>query len=257
MLRARRADRPGGGTVRAGPGVLLGQALDTRTDLSALAEWHPDLAARFTVLRDNLDWADDLAGPAITMPTAMDGTVTDGRAEAASRDMERRRAAAAAFDEVIAEIRQLPDFHGFLRPPPVAELLAAAAEGPVVVVTVSRFGSYALILTVGGVLDPVPLAGLTPETVYDRVVAFLGALDDAWSPAIGGRAPAEQQLGETLGWLWDALLARCSTGWASTARPGTASHGRGCGGACPGCCRSCLCTPPATTARGRTPPRPP
>jgi tetratricopeptide (TPR) repeat protein len=167
-----------------GRGVLLGQALDTRTDLTALAEQHPGLAARFTVLRDDLD-----------------------RAEAARRDAERRRAAAAAFDKVIGEIRRLPGFRGFLRPPPVAELLAAAAEGPVVVVAVSRFGSYALILTGGAVLDPVPLAGLTPQTVNDRVIAFLGALEDAWSPAAGvsGRAASEQRLGDTLGWLWDAL----------------------------------------------------
>ena len=75
------------------------------------------------------------------------------------------------------------------------------------VVTVSRFGSHALILTGGGVLDPVPLAGLTPEAVYDQVVDFLSALDDAWSPAAGagGRAAAEQRLGDTLGWLWEAL----------------------------------------------------
>jgi len=121
--------------------------------------------------------------------------------------MERRRAAAAAFDQVIGEIRRLPGFCGFLRPPPVAELLAAAAEGPVVAVTVSQFGSYALILADGGVLDPVPLAGLTPETVYYRVVGFLGALEDASSPAAGqsGRAAAQQQLDDTLGWLWDEL----------------------------------------------------
>ena len=190
-----------------GRGVLLGQALDTRTDLTALAEQHPSLAARFTVLRDDLDRAGDPAGPAAVLPAGTDGTGTEGRAEAARRDMERRRAAAAAFDEVIAEIRRLPGFDGFLRPPPVAELLAAAAEGPVVVVTVSRFGSHALILAGGGVLDPVPLPGLTPETVYDRVAGFLGALDDAWSPAAGagGRAAAGDRLGDTLGWLWDAL----------------------------------------------------
>ena len=190
-----------------GRGVLLGQALDTRTDLTALAERHPGLAARFTVLRDNLDRAGDPAGPPTALPPGTDETGTDGRAEAARRDMERRRAAAAAFDQVIAEIRRLPDFDGFLRPPRVAELLAAAAEGPVVVVTVSRFGSYALILTSGGVLDPVPLTGLTPETIIDRVVGFLSALDDAWSPAAGagGRAAAGQRLGETLGWLWEAL----------------------------------------------------
>ena len=190
-----------------GRGVLLGQALDTRTDLTALTVQHPDVAARFTGLRDDLDRAGDPAGPPTALPAGLDGAATNGAAEAARRDMERRRAAATAFDQVIAEIRRLPDFDGFLRPPPVAELQAAAAEGPVVIVTVSEFGSYALIVTGGGVLDPVPLPGLTPDTVYDQVIAFLDGLGDAGSPAAGasGRAAAEQRLGDTLGWLWDAL----------------------------------------------------
>jgi tetratricopeptide (TPR) repeat protein len=189
-----------------GRGVLLGQALDTRTDLTALAGQHPDLAARFTALRGDLDRAGDTAGPPAALSSGMDGTA-EVHAEAADRDMERRRAAAAAFDQVIGEIRRLPGFSGFLRPPPVADLLAAAVEGPVVVVTVSQFGAYALVLTDGGVLNPVPLAGLTPETVYYRVVAFLGALEEAGSPAAGEeiRAAAEQQLDDTLGWLWDEL----------------------------------------------------
>ncbi len=190
-----------------GRGVLLGQALDTRTDLTVLTEQHPGLAARFTVLRDDLDQGGDLAGPRMALPPGMDGTGTDGRAEASRRDMERRRAVVTAFDQVITEIRDLPGFHAFLRPPPITQLLVVAAKGPVVIVTVSRFGSYALILTESGVLDPVLLTGLTPETVSDRVVAFLDALDDAGSPAAGpsGRAAAEQRLGDTLGWLWEAL----------------------------------------------------
>ena len=55
-----------------------------------------------------------------------------GTAEAASRDAERRRTTSAAFDQVITEIRRLPGFEGFLRSPPVAELLAvmALAEDP-------------------------------------------------------------------------------------------------------------------------------
>ncbi len=192
-----------------GRGVLLGQALDTRTDLTALSEQHPDLAARFTVLRDNLDRADDSDGPLAAMSASMGGALIDSRAGAAHRDVEGRRAAVTAFDRVVMEIRDLPGFHGFLRPSPVAELLPAAAEGPVVVVTVSRFGSYALILTSSGVLTPLPLPLLAPETVYDRVVAFLSALDDAGSPIAGpgGWATAEQRLGDTLGWLWEALAS--------------------------------------------------
>jgi CHAT domain/Tetratricopeptide repeat len=182
-----------------GRGVLLGQALDNRIDLTTLAR-HPDLAARFTARLDDLDRDDDLAAPAPGWPTDTGGAGPDGRAAAARLRMQRGQAA-AALDQVIAEIRKLPKLHGFLRPPQAAELLAAAAEEPVVAVTVSRFGSYALILTGGTVLDPVPLTELTPETVYDRVTAFLTALEKAGSPA------AEQRLGDTLGWLWETLAA--------------------------------------------------
>jgi tetratricopeptide (TPR) repeat protein len=187
-------------------GVMLSRALDTRADLAELTGRHPGLAARFTALRDDLDWAED----AVVSPMALaekDGPAQDTRAEALSQGAERRRAVAGEFDRLIAEIRQLPGFAGFLRPPPIAELLAAAAEGPAVVVAVSRFGSCALILTATGVLDPVPLPGLTPQAVTDQVLAFLHALDDAQSPGanLSHRADAEQRLSDTLGWLWDAL----------------------------------------------------
>jgi hypothetical protein len=122
-------------------------------------------------------------------------------------DVERRREVVDAFDRVIDQIRTVPGFDGFLRPLPVRDLEAAAADGPVVVVNVSRFGSHALILTSSGVLEPVPLEDLTPEAVYEHVVEFLAALDDMSAPTAGpsSRASAERRLAETLGWLWDAL----------------------------------------------------
>jgi hypothetical protein len=187
-------------------GVLLGQALDTRTSLTALTEQRPDLAARFTALRADLDRDDGPAGMVPPQPIGRAASPTDGHAEAARRAADREQAA-AAFDHVIAEIRQLPEFDGFLRPPPIGELLTAARE-PVVIVTVSRFSSYALILTSAGVLEPVPLAALTPETVYDQVTAFLGALNDAQTAlptATRQRQAAEERLGDTLAWLWDNL----------------------------------------------------
>ncbi|WP_239405388.1 CHAT domain-containing protein [Frankia sp. Cj3] len=163
-----------------GRGVLLGQALDIRTDLTALADRHPEAARRFTDLCEELDRVHE--------PTAS--------------GMPPREAAVAEFDRLIAEIRELPGFGDFLQPPPVAQLRAAATGGAVVVVAVSSFGSYALLLTGAGV-DPVPLPGLTPECVYERVVGVLDALAAIGSPAAG--ADAERRLDEVLGWLWDAL----------------------------------------------------
>jgi hypothetical protein len=170
-----------------GRAVLLGQALDTRTDLTALAERYPDLAESFIGLSEALDRADDPAGPAQAPP--------GGDAAMAGAD---RRAAGEALDELIATIRGRDGFAGFLRPSPVSALTATAAHGPVIVVAVSDFGSYALLLTGGGV-EAVDLAGLTPRTVYDQVVVFLDALRDTTSTAAQGR------LVEVLGWLWDTL----------------------------------------------------
>ena len=119
----------------------------------------------------------------------------------------QRRAAAEAFEQLIVEIRATPGFDDFLSPPPVGKLAAATDGGPVVVVSVSRFGSHALALTSGGVLEPVPLTGLTPETVFERVSGFLSALDQvASSPAgSGGWVLSERRLADTLGWLWDTV----------------------------------------------------
>ncbi len=185
-----------------GRGVLLGQALDTRTDLTALAEQFPDLARRFIALRDDLDRADGLGTRPVTTPPGWDHNV-----DVARGDVERRRQLADAFDQTIGEIRDLPAFARFLRPPPVQDLTAAAASGPVVVVNVSRFGSHALILTTGGVLEPVPLVALTTEAVYDQADGFLAALDEVSSPDGGteGWGAAQRRLADTLGWLWDAV----------------------------------------------------
>ncbi|EIV92687.1 hypothetical protein FraQA3DRAFT_2296 [Frankia sp. QA3] len=105
----------------AGRGVLLGQALDTRTDLTALAGQHPTLAEAFTRLRDELDQADPSIGPGSTL-TAGD-----------SNESGRRQAAGVAFEAVIDQIRGQAGFERFLRPPLISELHAAADNGSVVI----------------------------------------------------------------------------------------------------------------------------
>jgi tetratricopeptide (TPR) repeat protein len=166
-----------------GRGVLLGQALDTRTDLTVLTEQHPDLAASFTGLRDLLDRADDSAMPEQPHPDTAGGD---------------RRAAGIAFENLIASIRKLDEFETFLQPPPASDLLATASDGPVVAIASSRFGSYALLLTPGEV-QAVALPELSPQTVSDQVIAFLDALTDITSTT------AQEELAGILGWLWDVL----------------------------------------------------
>jgi hypothetical protein len=185
--------------LEQGRGILLGQILDTRTDLTRLAGQHPGLAERFAALRDDLNAAGE-RGARMAMPLAGAGGEARGGTDLARWQLERRREIAEEFDSVIGEIRSRPGFGGFLRPPPVSELAAAAGGGPVVIVNVSRFGSHALILTSGGVLDPVPLDGLTPDRVVAEVSGFLTAVGE--EPA---SQAAQRQLADVLAWLWDAV----------------------------------------------------
>ena len=153
-----------------GRGLLLSQALDGRTDLTALAERHPDRAGRFSALCAALD------RPGESTPA-------------------ERRATAAAFDRLIAEIRELPGFDGFLRPAVVRDL--APEGGHVVIVNVSPYGSDALIVAAGTEPVAVPLPGLTPDVVLAEARAFLDA--------VGDTSAGQRRMTRTLGWLWDTV----------------------------------------------------
>ncbi|MFF3373814.1 CHAT domain-containing protein [Streptomyces sp. NPDC002680] len=179
-----------------GRGLLLSQALDSRADLSALTEQYPELADRFTALCTELD----RPGPAAAATSAValgNGSLPTSQASAT------RRATAAAFDQLIAEIRELPGFGRFLRPIAVRDL--APAQGHIVIVNVSRFGSHALILSADADATAVPLPALTPDAVLTEVSAFLGAVDDTASKGARTRAAGQRRMAQTLGWLWDVV----------------------------------------------------
>jgi hypothetical protein len=186
-------------------GVLLGQALDTRTDLTALAQAHPTLADRFTGLAAELDRAGDRPGHRALAWAGTEGMgAGTGLADATGA---RLREAAEAFEQLIGEIRRLPGFDRFLLPPPLTELQAIVGEVPVAVVIVSWLGSYALVVTASGVLEPLPLPEVSPDSVAAQVAEFLGTLQASSDPAADGavRAVAEARLEGVLGWLWDAV----------------------------------------------------
>jgi predicted metal-dependent phosphoesterase TrpH len=200
---AVRAGDPGRAVelFEQGRGVLLGQALDTRGDLSRLERDHPELHGRFVALAAELDQphtADVLTAP--DMPT---GGGPDDR----ELLVQRRRKLRAEFDGLIVQVRRHGGFGGFLRPVPLVELTPAAADGPVVIVAVSWFGSYALVLTPDGVADPVELDALTPLAAAEEVRAFAAALGRLSSPetAPDAHKAARDRLSATLVWLWDQL----------------------------------------------------
>ena len=103
-----------------GRGVLLNQTLDTRTDLTELAERQPGLAGRFVRLRDLMDRP---------LPPPEADVDLEGAASSPQSALDRRRQVAADFDAVLEEIRSQSGFETFLLPPSFSELAAASIAG--------------------------------------------------------------------------------------------------------------------------------
>jgi tetratricopeptide (TPR) repeat protein len=197
--------------VEAGRGVLLSQALDTRTELTDLQQTAPDLAIEYTWLRDHLDRpisnepilmgseraprtsvAFDHSGP-YSAVTAQDQTIRD------------RHRLVGEFDAVVEQIRALEGFATFGMPPSARELLKEAGEGPVVVFTTALERCDALLLTATGV-SHLGLPDLIWEVLVARVNAFRLAQAQARSTAKSGEDEDPQQvLTDILGWLWDKV----------------------------------------------------
>lgn len=114
-----------------------------------------------------------------------------------SRMVDRRMALAREWDELVEQVRKLDGFEDFLRPPRVETLLPAAADGPVVIVNVSRWRCDALLVRTGGV-DVVGLPGLSLEMVTERTDSYLRVLrqvDRAVRKVHAARHEVDQQPG--------------------------------------------------------------
>ncbi|MEU3612879.1 CHAT domain-containing protein [Streptomyces sp. NPDC006872] len=192
--------------LEMGRGVLLAQALESRTDLTELRERAPDLAARFDHLCARLD--DSTTEGSTTEGSTTDGSHLIGGAEAAggAADPDLRRRLAQELDGLVARIRALPGLARFLLPPQAAQLAAEAHSGPIVMVNVSRYRCDALVLTVDGI-QVCELPNVDHDDVHDRLhdmrrlLARSGSSRDA-------RIEAERVMAEdTLPWLWDDVAA--------------------------------------------------
>ncbi|MCA1675927.1 MAG: tetratricopeptide repeat protein, partial [Actinobacteria bacterium] len=184
--------------LELGRGVLLSQALDTRSDLTDLHTSHPTLAARYVELRDHLDQDQAVE---VTLP-AEDPSTAPGKTQGWRED---RHQLATAFEALVAEIRSQPGFETFPLPPEPDQPLRHAGHGPVVVVNVSRYGSDALLLTPDGI-TPRPLPDLAQDALIAQIVSFHQALDTAHDPQVSSdeRIASQDTLSAVLEWLWDA-----------------------------------------------------
>ncbi|UZI27941.1 CHAT domain-containing protein [Streptomyces sp. VB1] len=186
--------------LEQGRGVMLGQALDARTDVTELRVRHPRLAERYEELCRELDRPE----VASFSPPPLAADVSHGAVPLAGGE---RHALAAQWEDLIRTVRDTPGFSGFLQPPDPVRLAAeAGAHGAVAVINVSALGCHALLLQHGH-LRALPL----PRVHYDDLLRKSGAFTENLHKATGTGLPlteqaaAQQDIVRTLAWLWEAV----------------------------------------------------
>ncbi|MFF0429046.1 CHAT domain-containing protein [Streptomyces sp. NPDC004520] len=187
--------------LEQGRGILIGQALDSRSDLTELKVRHPELARQFEALRDELDAIDDTDSLVLPPRPGMGGSPDFALAPAPH---DHRARIATALDETVAQIRELPGHETFLLPPDPDVLAQQAVEGPIVHINVSRYRSDAILVTKNGIRS-LALPGLTMPTVTEQADAFYTALSDAHDDDLDPlrRIAAQRTTRTVLEWLWD------------------------------------------------------
>ncbi|WP_405015810.1 CHAT domain-containing protein [Kitasatospora sp. NBC_00070] len=143
----------------------------------------------------------------------------------AAPDADRRQQLSEQRRRLTAEIRRVPGFEEFLRPPRLTEILAACHAGPVVVTIAGRDGdgSHALIVTADGVrsLSLPRLGRSTLGTLGTSIVTGSELALDA-GRSVRDRLLAEDEVRSGLTLLWDAVVGPVLDAVRDLPRSGTA-----------------------------------
>jgi hypothetical protein len=185
-------------------GVLLAEAFDTRADLTELRACAPGLAARLISLRDQLNAVDmPMSPPAMTARVGREG----GTIVLAS-PAEHQHRLGQQWNDLLSDIRGIQGFETFLLPLPMGTLTAAATEGPVALLNVSRFRCDALVLRHrddGNTdLQVIRLPGVDASEVT-RHAEFMLSQSRRDFGASGPGTP-QGTVPDILEWLWDTVI---------------------------------------------------
>lgn len=162
--------------LETGRAIIAGAILQQH-DVTLLNKSHPQLAASFIDLRDQLDSPDPRES----------GFAFDDE-EAAMRDKAAQRGKVdQELCDLLQEIRFAAGFESFLLPPSQADMLDAARHGPIIILNISLYRSDALIVQESG-FTSLPL-NVDPDDLNVRIED----LDSAG-------------MLEMLQWLWEYIV---------------------------------------------------
>ncbi|KAH8898073.1 TPR-like protein [Thozetella sp. PMI_491] len=121
--------------LELGRGIITGPLMEMRGDISRLKEQHPSLADEFTSLRDELDIP---ANRTTSLISTADMPSWESQA--------RRLYETQKFNELIIKIRACPGFERFLLLSTADEWMAAANQGPIIIVNLSSYRCDAFLI---------------------------------------------------------------------------------------------------------------
>jgi hypothetical protein len=185
------------GFLEQGRGVLIADQLNRRYYVDAVRPHAPALADELSRITDELD----------RYSTDPREELGDAGGTFRRWTVDRRHRLMSERQDLIARIHRETPLDRFLLPPTAEELVQLAAEGPVVMPTVSERRCDAVILTPNGP-DVLRLPALNRSEVEERTIAFLTAVghasDHTEDPDV--QAEAEVTVVTSLAWLWEALV---------------------------------------------------
>lgn len=171
------------GIMELGRGIIMGLAIDCRSDLSELEKTSPELFGRFSSLRLEIDSA-----------------IKDEQ-QSAEQYRHRRVQAIKEMEHTLASVRELPGFAGFQLPPASEDLMVMAAQGPIVVFNTANFRSDAIIITSSSI-TALPLPKLVCADANDWMQQIEGLVRGKRSTY-----PARnRKMADFLLWLWDVAV---------------------------------------------------
>ncbi|KAM7214006.1 CHAT domain containing protein [Rhypophila decipiens] len=151
--------------LELGRGILAGSLSELYTDVSELSQRHPDIAARYTRLRNEVD---NRARSAETPRVVYQGLPDFTFASTAKIQANKFYEAGKAFEGILAEIRNLPGFQDFLLPPNEHMVKGAAEQGPLIAINASRYRCDAILVTKNEIMA-LPLPSLQMSEIEGRI----------------------------------------------------------------------------------------
>jgi hypothetical protein len=145
-----------------GRSVFWQQAGSLRSDLELLRVEDQELATELQRVGHQLDANNFSNSLAITRDES------DNRDERSAEDVgKERRRLVSLWEDLVEQVRQLPQFKRFLQPVPFDELRQASTEGQIIIVNASKYGVDALVFGVSQPIQHVPLPDIDLEMLID------------------------------------------------------------------------------------------